>query len=191
MTAEDLGALRDLAAMVEAELASAVMSSVQTDLISQIAAEQRQALLDPLTRLWNREGIFNLLEQELEQARRDASPSALMMVDLDHFKQINDTWGHPCGDEVLRRSARRMLGSIRSTDALGRYGGEEFMIVLGPVQDDREAAAVAERVRQRLHEEPIKTSEGLIDVTTSIGVCFASPDANVTPGDLLKTADGR
>ena len=88
------------------------------------------ATRDALTGLWNRNTVLTILERELERGRRQGQPVAVVLADLDHFKRINDTFGHLAGDAVLSQAAQRMLASLRPYDAVGRYGGEEFLFVL-------------------------------------------------------------
>jgi len=117
---------------------------------------------------------------------RKAQPVALMMADLDHFKAINDRYGHLAGDDVLRETARRLKGTFRRGDAVGRYGGEEF-VALAPGCVMEDAVRLAERCRQSIFREPFETSAGPIDVTTSVGVAVI-PNVDAS-WPLLKAAD--
>lgn len=130
MTLEQLATLRDLAAMVETELKVVSLSNAQTELVKELDAANHLALVDPLTRLWNRSGITSLLDKEWSEAARAKKPMTLVMADIDHFKKINDTYGHPAGDEVLKTVAKKLLQQLRGEDAVGRVGGEEFLIIL-------------------------------------------------------------
>ena len=123
-----------------------------------------------MTGLWNRAAILDILRRELVRAKRGGVSVGIVMADLDHFKRINDTYGHLAGDEVLRESARRMSSSVRLYDSVGRYGGEEFLMIL-PDCDAFGAKNQTERLRARVCGEPIATSEGSISVTISVGVC--------------------
>ena len=128
-----------------------------------------KATHDPLTSLLNRGVIMELLSKELVRAQRDKSSITVLLGDLDHFKQVNDTYGHPIGDEVLRETARRLLASVRSYDLIGRYGGEEFLMVLnscGPIN----AFARAEQIRAAISKLPVQTARGALPVTMSLGV---------------------
>jgi diguanylate cyclase (GGDEF)-like protein len=186
---EDANTLRDLAALAQSELRAHINESVQHDMIQQLVAEQRKALVDTLTRLWNRQGIMDILNQALQEARADSVPLTVFLIDLDHFKEINDAFGHLAGDEVLRETAKRMLGAVRSVDAIGRFGGEEFLIVLKPGEDAAEAMHIAERVRQSLSADPIQTAAGNIVATASIGVAFLVPPNSHDAEWLLHEAD--
>jgi diguanylate cyclase (GGDEF)-like protein len=172
----DLEILRDLAAWVESELQAKALSASQQDMASEVESLRRTALVDTLTRAWNRGAIDDVLIRELVRGRRDSTPVGLAMLDLDHFKGINDSYGHPAGDEVLRETARRIRGAIRPSDALGRYGGEEFMIVFSSCDVD-EVASIAERILNALRDRPITVSqETLISISASLGAHSGVPD---------------
>jgi diguanylate cyclase (GGDEF)-like protein len=148
---------------------------------------ERQALVDPLTGLANRRVAESALETELRRADRFDEPLALLMTDLDDFKSINDRWGHPFGDEVLREFAASLRESIRDIDLSGRWGGEEFAVVL-PGTDVEGGAALAERIRANLRGRIITAPDGeRVHVTASFGVA-AYPDAE-GKDDLVAAAD--
>ncbi len=128
------------------------------------------ATRDPLTGLFNRREMSRILEEELERARRYQRPMALLWIDFDHFKDVNDTYGHAAGDSVLRSISRLLLGSVRSVDSIGRFGGEEFVIVL-PEMDLDEARDTAERLRRKVVEAPQPLGDGsAVPLTISVGV---------------------
>jgi two-component system cell cycle response regulator len=133
-----------------------------------------KATHDQLTSLFNRGVIVDLLNRELTRTRREKSCTVLMLGDLDHFKNVNDQYGHIVGDEVLREVARRLLGSVRSYDFVGRYGGEEFLIVLNNC-DSSHAIVRTEEVRHGVAKHPVQTTRGLLPITMSLGV-LASQD---------------
>jgi two-component system cell cycle response regulator len=143
---------------------------------------------DPLTGLWNRSEIFRVLENELARALREGTLLAVLMADLDHFKRINDTYGHLAGDSVLRAAAVRMREAARPYDTVSRYGGEEFVIVISDC-DREKAIGIAERVRECIGGSPMDTSEGLLGVTISIGVATAVDFPGEDPNILLHAAD--
>ncbi len=132
-----------------------------------------QALIDALTGLSNRGAIMDNLRQEIERAARQNSSVSVILADLDRFKNINDTHGHEAGDDVLCEAARRMKSSLRPYDHIGRYGGEEFLMVV-PNCGPTEAAIVAERVRCCLASSPIHAARKELLVTSSIGVCCSN-----------------
>jgi two-component system cell cycle response regulator len=133
-----------------------------------------KATHDHLTSLFNRGVIVDLLARELTRTRREKGCTVVMLGDLDHFKSVNDTYGHVVGDEALREIARRLMASIRSYDFVGRYGGEEFLIVLNNC-DSTQAVARAEEVLNRVAQYPIQTICGPLSITMSFGV-LASKD---------------
>ncbi len=149
-------------------------------------ALKEQALKDSLTGLWNRRAIFAMLEREVCRAQRDRFPIALLMIDLDHFKSINDSYGHLTGDEVLREAAGRLMEVMRPYDFAGRYGGEEFLVVL-PSCSPQNGIQRAEDFRRSIAERLMPTAVGPLAVTCSLGV--ASYDGAMPPEDLIHRAD--
>lgn len=154
--------------------------------------EERIRLLsrtDALTGLHNRRSIMEALDQEIARSARQGSALSVVILDLDHFKRINDTWGHPAGDQVLRESARVLRQSVRETDLVGRYGGEEFMVIL-PGAGLREAEGVLERCRQKLAETQIVTeTNDLLRVSASFGLVCDETGGDLAAQILIKGAD--
>jgi diguanylate cyclase (GGDEF)-like protein len=142
---------------------------LQAELLATQQALEIQATHDGLTGIWNRRAIMDLLDQELGRCFRTHTPVAIIMADLDHFKQINDTYGHMAGDDVLREASQRIGPNLRNYDAVGRYGGEEFLIVL-PGCSPTDALRIAERIRESIAISPVKTSAGNIPITMSLGL---------------------
>ncbi len=188
LTEENTQSLRDLALMLETELRVEVLSEAQEELILELDAAQRLALIDSLTHLWNRGGVFELLRREWSKAARNKTPIALVVADIDHFKLINDTHGHPIGDVVLQDVARRLLGSLRLEDAVGRLGGEEFLLILPGCEAEQLQSAV-ERIRAAVNDSPIATAAGFLNVTISYGACAAIPEPAISVEKLIKQAD--
>ncbi len=152
------------------------------------AAAEDAATHDPLTGLWNHNRIIDVLIEELSRGDRQEQPVSLAMFDLDHFKRINDTHGHVVGDEVLREVARRLERSVRAYDEIGRFGGEEFMIVF-PGIDAGHAHHAAERIREAIGEQPILTGAGLLKVTASLGIVTHTGALDGDATELLMAAD--
>jgi len=159
----------------EALLAAIVDVTAQRQVREDLLA---QATHDPLTGVFNRRHVEDLLRQELDRAERHARPLAVAMLDADHFKNINDTYGHQTGDEVLRTISERCQKTLRSNDIFGRYGGEEFVIVFPETKLD-DAGAVAERLRAAVADEPIKVGDNVLGVTVSIGLAAFAPGHNL------------
>lgn len=147
-----------------------------------------QATKDFLTGCWNRAALYEILDRERRRAQRERRPLGLLMIDLDHFKEVNDTYGHVAGDEVLREAVRRMLGSLRPYDALGRYGGEEFLAVL-PGCEAETMLASGERLRRVVGDEPFPWGQSAIHLTASVGVISIPPDSTSSLESLINSAD--
>ena len=167
------------------------LTKAELTLAAQIAGDaqealKEQALKDGLTGLWNRRAIFAMLEREVCRAQRDRFPITLVMLDLDHFKVINDTHGHLTGDEVLREAAGRLMEVMRPYDFAGRYGGEEFLVVL-PSCASYNAVQRAEDFRRAIAERPVPTALGPVAITCSLGV--AAYDYIMPVEDLIHRAD--
>jgi diguanylate cyclase (GGDEF)-like protein len=153
------------------------------ELHEQLASQARH---DSLTSLLNRSAILEVLQKELIRSIREKTPVAAIMTDLDHFKDVNDTYGHLAGDAVLREASRRLSASLRASDAVGRYGGEEFLIV-APSCGAAGGADLAERLRESICGVPIDASGRTIVVTMSFGVAATCELKQVN--QLLHMAD--
>jgi diguanylate cyclase (GGDEF)-like protein len=148
---------------------------------------QEMATRDGLTHDWNRRTIFQLLSAELEQAQRNSGQVTVIMADVDEFKKINDRYGHPIGDLVLREISRRLRATMQTGDKLGRYGGEEFLIVV-PDCGKTGAFARAEQLRRAVEREPVSIGGGELTVTCSFGVDWTR-DGSYDLQHLLRDAD--
>jgi two-component system, cell cycle response regulator len=160
---------------------------LQDELIAAREALRVKAAHDPLTGLWNHEEIIGCLQRELARAVRGGKTVAAIMADIDYFKKVNDNFGHMAGDTVLRSVAEKLHLGMRSYDALGRYGGEEFLAVL-PGCEEEDAVALAERLRLSICCGPMDTADGLIPVTISLGVAV-SRVGDCDAGALMRAAD--
>jgi diguanylate cyclase (GGDEF)-like protein/PAS domain S-box-containing protein len=148
---------------------------------------QQFAMLDELTGLYNRRHFFKMAEREFDRARRYNSPLAAIMLDIDYFKHVNDTYGHAVGDSVLRAVAVCCQSNLRDVDLLGRYGGEEFVVLL-PENDPTGVRQAAERLRQCVSELSIETGQGLLNITISLGAaCLSETEPDLMA--LLNCAD--
>jgi diguanylate cyclase (GGDEF)-like protein len=135
----------------------------------------RRATRDELTGLANHRGFQEVLEREVQRSRRTGEPVSLVIVDVDNFKRVNDTYGHQCGDEVLRAIGAFMLLRCRVTDEPARYGGEELAVVL-PATGADGAEAIAEYLREAIAALQFRTSAGMLEVTASFGVAELTPE---------------
>ena len=183
--------LAEWRALIPAAVAIALVSLTALGIKALSAREHRlrlQAYIDPLTGVLNRRSFLELSGKEEARGRRRDYELAVLMVDIDHFKRVNDTYGHDCGDEVLKGFADRLRGIIRGGDLLCRLGGEEFVIVM-PGVDVHAAARIAERALLAIQQEPfVMTSGGeKIVITTSIGLAERRDDTD--PHQLYRRAD--
>lgn len=161
---------------------------LQEQLMAAREALRQEATHDSLTGLLNRHAILGLLQIELERATREHRDLSVLMADIDHFKDVNDRYGHLAGDAVLRESAERMKSSIRRYDSLGRYGGEEFLVVLPGCSTDG-AIAQAERLRMSMAAVAFDAGEQTLPVTCSIGVACRTAGTPVDTDSLIRAAD--
>ena len=164
--------------------------TLYTDITERKAFERRlieMATRDELTGLVNRREFFTLAHHEEERAKREGHIVSVMMVDADYFKKINDTYGHAAGDDVLRNLADNCRKIFRKTDVVGRYGGEEFSVILPGAQVDM-AKVIAERLRKAIEESVVKSDKGDITYTVSIGIA-SDIGREVKVEEILDRAD--
>jgi diguanylate cyclase (GGDEF)-like protein len=160
---------------------------LQAGLLEAQEALRAQATRDDLTGLWNRRMILDQLGRELNRARHERRPLAIALADLDGFKVINDTYGHAAGDAVLRETAAALRTQLREYDFIGRYGGEEFLVLL-PGADARTGIAIAERLRAIIAAKPVRWGEQVVPVTVSVGLTWTGA-AGLEPDALIQAAD--
>jgi len=172
--ADDAGVVSALVAQAGAAYDRAVL----------FARVQSLAVVDELTGLSNRRHFFELARWGIQTSRQLDRPMAALMLDIDHFKQINDTYGHATGDDVIRIIGERLAGHVREADLVGRYGGEEFAVLLA---DSAPPYDLPERLRQAISTHPVVTRSGLLHVTVSVGVAELRPDDDLD--GLLARAD--
>jgi diguanylate cyclase (GGDEF)-like protein len=188
----------DVAIDVRGQDEIAYLTRVFNDMVEQINAAQGQlreqnreleilSVTDPLTGLYNRQHLTVKIQDLLEKSARENLPFALLMLDLDHFKRLNDDYGHLAGDQALRDVADHLRHTLRDTDYAARFGGEEFLIIL-PGLDVELAMKTAERIRKAVCKDRIKFDGGEVELTLSAGVAVF-PDAGRTVDSLVQAAD--
>jgi two-component system cell cycle response regulator len=161
---------------------------LQTELMQMQEALREQATRDSLTHCWNRFSLFDILTREIHRCCREQRSLGVVMLDLDHFKGVNDTYGHVCGDEVLKQVVKRVEGAMRSYDAIGRYGGEEFICVLSGC-GEKCVNSNAERIRAAVEASPVEWMQHQVKITSSFGAAAGIPSAGLTPDQLIRVAD--
>lgn len=161
---------------------------LQQSLQEALEVQRYQAQHDPLTGILNHGEILSVLEQELSRAERQGGKLAIMMGDLDHFKMVNDTFGHVAGDAVLVEVARRIKKNLRIYDTVGRYGGEEFLLVL-PGCAAEEAKLIANRILNSIQSQPVLFQNNAITVKISLGLAFNKVGERTELNDIVQAAD--
>jgi two-component system cell cycle response regulator len=161
---------------------------LEQELVAAREAMRFKASHDALTGLLNRGQILETLEKELERARRDHKPLGLLLADVDHFKSVNDQHGHPAGDDVLREVGARLAASVRPYDAVGRYGGEEFLVLMSACETSA-AAEKGEQLRAAMDAVPVRTSAGTFPITISVGCVSTEELPEASPQRLLSAVD--
>ena len=176
--------LTSIVCLIILSLGLVVMTKERADERNRVLAMQ-----DELTGLTNRRSILGTLEQQLAMARRNGQPLSLLMLDLDHFKRVNDSFGHLAGDAVLRQVAAGIASRLRAQDVAGRYGGEEFLVILPGTTVDG-AVQLAEELRTSIAAGRIEIGDGhAITITISIGVSGGVPATGQRVEDLIDGAD--
>lgn len=186
---------KDLSLQIASQLAVIIEKAqlykgikLNKQLIAQKKSLEQRVTHDALTGLLNRPAIFDILHKQILRAKRGGFGIAVIMIDIDHFKNINDTCGHPAGDAVLCEIANRLTQSARSHEYIGRYGGEEFLAIISPYSQEG-AVKAAERFRKAIASEEINTNQTLIPATISLGVAIATGEESLDEHLLLQRAD--
>jgi diguanylate cyclase (GGDEF)-like protein len=184
----DTRSMGDLAGMAKRELHMRSLNAIQLDLEKKNKTLRRKSLIDPLIGTWNRGAIMRILAIEAIRCDKLDVPLSVIVSDLDFFKRINDTYGHPAGDAVLVKVASRLRSCIRRQDSVGRYGGEEFLAVLPDASHD-EAFAIAERMRVAVAAEAEVIGDAMVNLTISAGVASTELFAAAGTDELIGHAD--
>jgi diguanylate cyclase (GGDEF)-like protein len=161
--------------------------TLETQLRKERKDFEHRAQHDALTGLWNRRAVMDHLARELDRGSRKGSCVGLIYADIDHFKRVNDTYGHPVGDEVLVNIARALEKQLRNYDGVGRFGGEEFVTVV-TCNNEREVHALGERLRKRVESQTISTTAGPLRITMSVGIA-STVACGYNEAKLVKSAD--
>lgn len=188
-THDELSGLKDLTSLVEEELGMTKHAHAHRELINELNESKRASVIDPLTKLWNREGINDLLFRQILNKKREDSSFALLVTDIDDFKLVNDKYGHCAGDAVLRAVAKSLLHSLRDHDAVGRWGGEEFLIIINN-SDKKLVLEVAERCRACIDDLRVEYEDVIIKTSMTFGLTFVESSCSSGLEDLIKQADG-
>lgn len=175
---------------MELRIAARQIDKLHIKLTELNKALEEKASRDMLTELWNRRAVLELLDQNLARAIRDHLPLSILMLDIDHFKSINDTYGHPVGDQVLKTVAESLSHSLRKSDTIGRLGGEEFLCIL-PACAQQEAFTVAERCRRSIENLAIvlEGSNKTISISVSIGLFTSDEHFSLNADEMIIKAD--
>jgi diguanylate cyclase (GGDEF)-like protein len=160
---------------------------LQQQLLNTREALREQATRDYLTNLWNRSAILDRLRREMARSAREGTPFGLILADIDRFKSINDSWGHAAGDLALKEVSSRISATLRPYDSVGRYGGEEFLMIL-PGADLEETASLAERVREEIRSAPMVWDGVPVGLSCSFG-CTSGFGSDESAADLIRVAD--
>ncbi len=181
-------AFLDLGEMAQRELFSSDLRTAHAELVNKLGESRRQAMFDALTRLWNRRGGMHLLRSTLEAAQKHDHTIGVISIDLDDFKSINDRFGHPVGDQVLRKIASTFVSAVRPNDVVSRVGGDEFMVMVKDV-DARACFTIANRIASSVRENPVRTRQATVPLSVSIGIAMRDQGDELTMEAMLEKAD--
>ena len=181
-------ALADLGEMAQRELYAVELNNAQSALVAKLGEARRQAMFDPLTRLWNRRGGLDLLNGALKESVKYNHTLGICIADIDNFKNVNDDFGHCVGDQVLRKVASTIVASVRPQDIVCRYGGDEFLIIIRDV-NSTDCAAIAKRICADMRNLPVRTREGTVPATISIGIAMRNRGDPISASRLIEIAD--
>lgn len=180
--------LCDLGEMAQRELFSTELNHAQSAMVAKLDRARRQAMFDPLTRVWNRRGGLDLLGSTLGDGAARNRPVGICLADIDNFKSVNDKYGHRIGDHVLRRAASAIVASVRPDDIVCRYGGEEFLIIVRDVDEDA-CMAIGRRICEGIRRIPIHAGAAIVPATISVGVAVRKKGEKISPARLIERAD--
>lgn len=189
LTPEELEVLKDLCEILKNEILYMESRNQSILMSKELEEAKRAALVDPLTKLWNRDGTRRALDREFEIAKREGKWLAVCLLDVDHFKSINDTYGHKIGDRCLRDVSKIAVEALRPSDTMGRWGGEEFLIVISNCARVK-LSNILERLLTRFRSHLIKDTEQPIKFTASVGAFLDNPkDVDMDIEGFIERAD--
>lgn len=188
LSTSDIESLCSLAAWVENELKVTALGESQLQLLAELDEANRQSLIDPLTRVWNRKGMDEILAREMSLARREKQEVFIMLLDIDYYKEVNDSYGHLAGDFALTEVAQRIRSSVRGHDMVVRYGGDEFLVYAANCSYDT-GMQLARRIHSRIGSEPIENNEYKFSVSVTIGASSATASDELSRDGLIEAAD--
>jgi diguanylate cyclase (GGDEF)-like protein len=185
---EDINALMDLMAWAQTELNFTQLTDTQIELLGELDHALQASRVDSLTRLWNQGTIKHILHRAFQRHLLNLTPLSVLMIDLDHFKSINDRFGHVAGDKVLQSVSSTLRQCLRPDDAVGRYGGEEFMVVLDNCSP-QQADGLAQRILQKIRAMSFEHIAPGLTITASIGIAGSDARGLENESDLIELAD--
>jgi len=180
--------LRDLGELAQREILTNEIRDAQAQLVAKLDIARRQALIDVLTRIWNRRAGLQFLDDAIERTREQGVPLSICVLDCDSFKQVNDRHGHPVGDKILRKVAATVVGNLREGDIVCRLGGDEFMIIMSGTEHEG-ASQTVRRIQARIAEFPLKTANGPVPMQVSAGLATLMPGQSANGAELINEAD--
>jgi diguanylate cyclase (GGDEF)-like protein len=187
-TEQDLTSLVDIVKLMEVEIVKNKLYFEQLALHQQISELNQKCYVDNLTRLWNRSQIESFLETKIAEAKETHHNFNIAMLDIDEFKQINDVYGHNAGDAILREVAKRLTRGVRKTDKVGRWGGEEFLIIFDS-DTTPDVITAAERVRLLVAQEPFQFENNSLNVTITIGISTFNAQSPISLQTFVDNSD--
>ena len=188
-TPPQLNWLKDVAALVETEIQNYTIKTDKGKLASDLDQARLASMVDPLTSLWNRQGIYNILKHQMDGYLSKGNAFSVAILDIDNFKAINDTFGHDAGDYTLQAIAQSLIKGCRETDAIGRWGGEEFLLLINETKR-KNVLDITQRIRSTIESQQIKMPCGISrNITVTIGVTGIEPTTTPSLKELINKAD--
>ncbi|MBM3468780.1 MAG: sensor domain-containing diguanylate cyclase [Alphaproteobacteria bacterium] len=186
---DQLFLLKDIAGLIETEIQNYTISTDKGKLASDLDQARMASMIDSLTGLWNRQGMYNILKSRMDEYQKIGAPFTVAILDIDNFKNINDTYGHDSGDHTLMTIAKTLIASCRETDGVCRWGGEEFLLLINE-SNLMHVTEIAERIRLTLESAVVFIGAHYpLKITVTIGLSCISENSHPTLEDLISKAD--